>query len=568
MKLFPRCLLCLCALSFAVSAQTLLPKVAPPAPTSYSDVAKYLNANGSLYTYMSTEQWGAKLDEFVGKLGGAVLDAMEGDDEQAAAQVVFHFLRSFINESGLREARGVGMSSVAEGKGFYQNRTVVLHQMPGPPEGLFWDMALGGNGKLKMLDCVPEDAVMATYSPFSPSPVWDWVKKAVVSSDYEPALAGFNQVVMMTRGQGIDLDQWFESIGPGMGLVATISRDEKVIVPLPDDTRLEVPQMALALLFEVKDDSIFQFVDAILQALPNVTRTDDGDLRIRSAQLPIPLPIKVRPTIARFGPYLVLATNEDIVQAMDSCRRGENPTITKTAEFQTMAKGMPTEGMGFSFVGKRFGESITGLVQAAAAADPDAKAMAGFMGAMGSQASYGVSVKMPDAIVTVSRSDFDLGEALIVQLAAVPGIMLMSALPAYTQARGRAHTISDTGNLKQISLGMLMYADDNEEKLPNDLGDLFPYVGDGEVFKSPGSKTPAPENAADIRAGKCDYLYFGKGRKMSEIKKPTSTPFACTKPGLLKQGVNVAYCDGHVEFRPMIDGELKKLIQAAGHPVP
>ena len=568
MKLFPRCLFCLCALSFAVSAQTLLPKVAPHTPTSYGDVAKYLNANGTLYTYMSTEQWGAKLDDFVGKLGGAILEAMEGDNEQAGVEVALHFLRSFIDESGLRAARGVGMSSVAEGKGLYQNRAVVLHQMPGPPQGLFWDVAASENGKLKMLDCVPQDAVMATYGPFRPTPIWDWVKKTIVSSGYEPALAGFNQAIMMTRGQGIDLDQWFESMGPGMGLVATISRDEKVVVPLPNGTRLEMPQMALAVLIEVKDDSIFQFADAMLQALPNVTRTDDGDLRIRSAQLPIPLPIKVKPTIARFGPYLVLATNGDIVQAMDSCRRGENPTIAKTAEFQTMAKGMPTEGMGFSFVSRRFGENISDLVQAAMSADPDAKAMAGFMGGMESQASYGVSVKMPDAIVTVSRSDFDLGEALVVQLAAVPGVMLMSALPAITQARGRAHTISDIGNLKQIGLGMMMYSMDNDDKFADDLGEIWSYINDGKVFVSPAGKTPPPANAAEVRAGKCDYLYFGKGKKAAGIQKPSETPLACTKPGLLKEGVNVLYCDGHAEWSRVVGGELRKLIDAAGRPIP
>ena len=233
-----------------------------------------------------------------------------------------------------------------------------------------------------------------------------------------------------------------------------------------------------------------------------------------------------------------------------------------------MAKGMPTEGMGFSFVSRRFGENISDLVQAAMSTDPDAKAMAGFMGGMESQASYGVSVKMPDAIVTVSRSDFDLGEALVVQLAAVPGVMLMSALPAITQARGRAHTISDIGNLKQIGLGMMMYSMDNDDKFADDLGEIWSYINDGKVFVSPAGKTPPPANAAEVRAGKCDYLYFGKGKKAAGIQKPSETPLACTKPGLLKEGVNVLYCDGHAEWSRVVGGELRKLIDAAGRPIP
>ena len=139
-------------------------------------------------------------------------------------------------------------------------------------------------------------------------------------------------------------------------------------------------------------------------------------------------------------------------------------------------------------------------------------------------------------------------------------------LPALAQARGKARAISDMSNLKQIGLGVIMYADDNDEKLPDDLGALWPYVGTGQVFKSPASKTPVPANAEEVRAGKCDYLYFGKGKKMGDIKDPSATPVACTKPGLLKQGVNVLYCDGHAAHQPAIGEDLATLIRAAGHP--
>ncbi|MBT7164179.1 MAG: hypothetical protein HN904_15465 [Victivallales bacterium] len=114
-----------------------------------------------------------------------------------------------------------------------------------------------------------------------------------------------------------------------------------------------------------------------------------------------------------------------------------------------------------------------------------------------------------------------------------------------------------------------MYSDEHNGQLPNDLGDVWEYIGNnGKVFVSPAGKTTPPANAAEVRAGRCDYLYFGKGKKMAEIQNPSQTPMACTKPGLLKRGVNVAFCDGHVEGRPFIDDELKKLIQAAEHPAP
>jgi prepilin-type processing-associated H-X9-DG protein len=47
------------------------------------------------------------------------------------------------------------------------------------------------------------------------------------------------------------------------------------------------------------------------------------------------------------------------------------------------------------------------------------------------------------------------------------------------------------------------------------------------------------------------------------MQNPASTPLACTKPGLMKRGTNVLYCDGHAEYKPAIDAALQKLIQAA-----
>jgi prepilin-type processing-associated H-X9-DG protein len=268
------------------------------------------------------------------------------------------------------------------------------------------------------------------------------------------------------------------------------------------------------------------------------------------------------------GRYLILASNDTIVKAMNSCDKGRTPGISTSEEFQSLAKGMPTTVMGFSFLSRRFGDTITGIFKGAMAVNPEAQGMVGLMGSMEGQASYGVSLKMPDGLVGISRTNFDMGEMLALQGAVVPGAIAAGmVLPALAQAREKARRISDIGNLKQIGLGFFMYADDHDGQYPNDLGELWPYVGTGKVYVSPLGKTPVPANAAEVRAGKCDYLYFTKGKKQADVQNPASTPMACTKPGLMKQGTNVVYCDGHVQHKPFIDEELKKLIRAAGHPI-
>jgi prepilin-type processing-associated H-X9-DG protein len=369
---------------------------------------------------------------------------------------------------------------------------------------------------------------------------------------------------MATRGQNIDLDRWLESIGPCVGLIVTASRDERVLLPLPTGVQLEVPQVSVALVLEVKDDTIFNYVDTMLQPLPNVIRMGFDDMQLRSMPIPVPTPINVKPTIARMGSYLVLASNDTIVKAMNSAEKGRTPGILKDEEFQALAKDMPTTAMGFSFLSRRFGDTVTGAVTEALAVNPEAQGMLGLMGKMEGQASYGVSVKMPDGLVAISRTNFDMGEMLALQGAVVPGAILSGMLlPALAQAREKARRISDMNNLKQIGLSSILYADEHNGQFPNDFGALWPYIGIGKPFVSPFGNTPVPANADEVRAGKCDYLLLAKGKKQTGMQNPASTPLACTKPGLMKRGTNVLYCDGHAEYKPAIDAALQKLIQAA-----
>ena len=149
-------------------------------------------------------------------------------------------------------------------------------------------------------------------------------------------------------------------------------------------------------------------------------------------------------------------------------------------------------------------------------------------------------------------------------------LMASIMLPSLNRARETANRVKSASNERQIGMAIMMYANENAGKCPDDLGTLLKTQEIGaEVFICPGSgKTLPPNlNAPDEFVKwvdeNSDYVYVGKGKKVAELGPEDVVVYE--RPGLHGgDGINILFGDGHVEWRNMSSATelIKKATEA------
>ena len=146
-------------------------------------------------------------------------------------------------------------------------------------------------------------------------------------------------------------------------------------------------------------------------------------------------------------------------------------------------------------------------------------------------------------------------------MSAAPALSLSILLPSLSKARDAANRVKSGANLRQIGQGCLLYANENNGKMPPDLGSLVKEELTPEVFVSPlGQQQVPPQLAAMSPEQKAawinehsDYVYLGKGKTNN---LPADQPVAYEKfENGHGQGITILFGDGHVEFLMMADAQ-------------
>ena len=328
---------------------------------------------------------------------------------------------------------------------------------------------------LHVLDWLPSDTVWAGFSDVDLGAIWNVVVNEVNQAGFPEAKAGLEQLnALVQAATGKKLDELLGSLGGQGGAFFTLKEANKINIPLPGGQILEVPEPGLVIVLKVKDDTLFNWIDRTLQENPQVVKSDEGDLRMRTMPVPLPVPIQLRPTIARQGDHVFIASNDELIKNMMAVKAGKQNGLKTTVEFKRLGQGMPLEGNSFSFVGQRLGDAVQQIQKSVLSRMPG---QGNEMPTVLMQKIYSINQPISSFVVgrsttqgwlTVGHGTQQPANAVVLPLVIVPtAIFAGMALPALAQAKGKAQSITCVNNLKQMGLAARIYATDHNDTFPS-----------------------------------------------------------------------------------------------------
>lgn len=326
--------------------------------TSFDAVTSKLDKGGSVYAYISTEKINKATEDFAAKLR-AIVESQAGEDQAKKGEIlgVYDFAVSFIKKMGLSEISGIGVSSVAMTEDLHHSKFIV-HHPAGKADGILWQMWEDKPHELSALKLLPVDTVLAQFSDCRLSQIWQILQTEAEASGIPALKKGLGNFRQMLDAQGIPFDAMIGSLGGSMGFLLTLDKEKTSTVPL-GPTPMEIRQPGLAIVLEVKDDTIFDFIES---KMPGAEKIEDQNIkRLRMPAFALPIP--VQPEIVRSGDLLILALHGDVTDAMLSARE-QGSGLAATQEFKDLSRHMPEQGNSFRFVGPGLSEQILDIQKA------------------------------------------------------------------------------------------------------------------------------------------------------------------------------------------------------------
>jgi len=432
----------------------------PVEMNSFNEVTAQLDKGGNFYLYCGTEKLAKAVDEFALKLRIMMEQKIENPEEKADALNIFDFVYGMIKNSGLMDVSGLGISTIALEPDL--NRTkMVCHHYKGKGTGLIWNLVKPEPHALTQVGLLPADTVLAGFSDFGLNVLWEWIKKEALTSNLPKLKQGILFLEPMLQQQGIELGKLLNSIDEA-GYVLTLDSRKKAAIPMgKDKPALEIPEPALAFVLAVKDDSLFNLLQS---KMPFAQKSPNPEMKMLQIPVP-PMPFTVQPVIIQKDGLLIIASNNDIVNAMFAAKKSGKGLIS-TAEFKKLSEGIPTKGNSFRFGSARLSQVVmeiqSNLVRTAAEGKDEDQILMNFMKMFQEKyGMFGVLRNTDEGTLYTMNHGFDMEAFLLLPLSVTLGIVAAIAIPNLLTAKEKGKQKATMGDMKTIGMAINMYIADN-----------------------------------------------------------------------------------------------------------
>jgi hypothetical protein len=392
-------------------------KVEPPQSgnPAFDKVAAQLDPGGVIYVFWSADKILGQIDK---KLAAARDEARNEDgltaEERQKLTNELDLAGRLIDSSGLEGIKAFGFSSKQEDSGFFLNKSFVY--VP-DRSGFVWETLAKPPHDFQILDSIPLNTEAFAFYDVDFGALWRSLLKAFSESKIEGAADRIQSFQNQVQGLlGMSPDDLAASLGDQVGFVFTLDPNSPVQIPVrTPNNHIEIPEPAAALVWTVKNDKLFDRLDAWFSLSPQVQKIDEPDLKMRLLPGRPPAPY-VNMAIARSGDYLLIATSDKLVRSIVGTREGKSVGVKSSIEFQQLAAGLPTRGNNVTYSTRTFQKTVL-LIRdfyqmARGSSNFSSNAIENMFSRLAANTSqYSVSITKEDGIQTVGRSTKDINES-------------------------------------------------------------------------------------------------------------------------------------------------------------